>query len=125
MSIENDVEKLDSEIVDWDKNNLGDLRSKLDALNVKHVKRSPNKTALKRVLRSKLRKQAGLTNRISYSMPRSAIFLAKGVSKGHPISNPRTAKDWYNSVVDENIETLADIVAEGGANLIINNINIK
>jgi hypothetical protein len=125
MSLQNDIDQLDGEIVDWDKNNLGDLRDKLDALNVKHLKRSPNKIALKRALRSKLRKQAGLTNRISYSMPRSAIFLAKGVSKGHPISNPRTAKDWYNSVVDENIEKLGDIVAEGGGNLIINNINIK
>jgi hypothetical protein len=125
MSLANDIEALDDEIVNWDKKNISDLRDKLDALNVKHLKRSPNKTALKRALKSKLRKRSGLTDRISYSMPRSAIFLAKGVSKGHPISNPRTAKDWYNSVVDENIEDLGDIVAEGGGNLIINNINIR
>jgi hypothetical protein len=58
-------------------------------------------------------------------MPRSAIFLHKGVGKGHPISNPRTAKEWFSPVVDKNIEGLADIVANGGGNLIINNLNIK
>ena len=125
MSLQNDIQQLDDNIVGWDKRNLNDLKNRLNQLGVKHLRRSPNKIALQKALKSKLRKRAGLTDRISYKMPRSAIFLAKGVSKGHPISNPREAKDWYNSVVDTNIEKLADIVAEGSGNIVINNLNIK
>lgn len=123
--VEQDIEELNNDIESWDEKNLKDLVSELDALGVKHFKRSPNKTALKKVLKSALRKRFGLIDRISYKIPRSAIFLHKGVSKGHPISNPRTAKEWYTPVVNKNIDDLADIVAEGGGNLIINNINIR
>ena len=125
MAYQNDLDQLNDDISGWDKSNLNDLRGQLDALNVKHVKRSPNKISLKRALRSSLRKRSGLTDRISYSMPRSAIFLHKGVSKGHPITNPREAKEWYTPVVNKNIDNLADIVAEGGGNLIINNLDIR
>lgn len=125
LMIEQDIDELNNNIGDWNQKNLKDLVSKLNALNVKHVKRSPNKVALQKVLKSALRKQSGLIDRISYKMPRSAIFLHKGVSKGHPITNPRKAKEWYAPVVNKNIDDLADIVAEGGGNLIINNINIR
>jgi hypothetical protein len=119
------IDQMNDEIEQWDKGTIGDLRAKIRDLNIKHVKRSPNKIALSKALRSKLRQRAGITDRISYSMPRSAIFLHKGVSKGHPISNPRTAKPWYGPVVEKNLDKLADIVANGSGNLIINNINIK
>lgn len=123
--MEQDIDELNNKIEGWNDKNFKDLISELDNLGVKHYKRSPNKIALKKVLKSAVLKRFGLVNRISYKMPRSAIFLHKGVSKGHPISNPRTAKEWYAPVVDKNIENLADIVADGGGNLIINNINIR
>ena len=125
MSVQSDVNKINDDIEKWNNKNLDELRSKLDSLGVKHSRNSPNKIPLKKVLKGRLSQRFGLTNRISYTMPRSAIFLHKGVSKGHPISNPRKAKEWYAPVVDKNIEDLADIVAEGGGNLIINNLSIK
>ena len=125
MSLHNDIDQLNDDIAGWDKKNTRDLKSKLDQLGVKHYKRSPSRVALQKVLKSKLRKRSGLTDRISYKMPRHAIFLAKGVSKGHPITNPREVKDWYDPVVDDNLPELADIVANGSGNIIINNLNIR
>jgi hypothetical protein len=125
MSLSNDIQELNSNIAGWDRTNMRDLKSELNRLGVKHRKNSPNKISLQKALKSRLRQKSGLTDRISYSMPRSAIFLHKGVSKGHPITNPRQAKEWYSPIVDRNIEHLVDIVAEGGGNLIINNIDIK
>jgi hypothetical protein len=124
MSLSNDIQELNSNIVGWDRTNKRDLINELNKLGVKHRRNSPNKIPLQKALKSQLRQRAGLTDRISYKMPRSAIFLHKGVSKGHPITNPRKAKEWY-APVDRNIEHLVDIVAEGGGNLIINNISIK
>lgn len=120
-----DISEMDNEIVQWNKHNVDDLKARLKQLNVKHYKRSPNPVPLIRALKSTLRKNAGLTDRISYKMPRSAVFLHKGVSKGHPITNPRTAKEWYTPIVDQNIEKLHDIIADGGGNLVINNFKIQ
>jgi hypothetical protein len=125
MSIQNDIIELNTNIEGWDKKNLRDLKSELNRLGVRHRRNSPNKVALVRVLKSRLRKRSGLTDRISYVMPRSAVFLHKGVSKGHPITNPRQAKPWYVPVVDGNMDALGDIVSEGGGNLIINNLSIR
>lgn len=97
----------------------------MDALGIKHYKYSKNKVPLRRALKDKLKKRFDLVNKISYSMPRSAVFLHKGVSRGHGKSNPREAKEWFNPVVDKNLDTLADIVADGQGDLVINSINIK
>jgi len=125
MSIQNDLDKLNDDIAAWDKSDLKDLRGELNSLGVQHRRNSPSKISLQKVLKSRLRKRSGLIDRISYVMPRHAIFLHKVVSKGHPITNPRQAKEWYSPVVDRNIPKLADIVAEGGGNLIINNLDIR
>jgi hypothetical protein len=125
MSLENDIEQINEDIAGWDSGNKKDLISELNTLNVKHVKRSPNKIALQKALKSSIRKRNGLADKISYKMPRSAVFLHKGVGKGRPITNPGQAKEWYSPVVDRNLDNLADIVAEGGGNLIINNLNIR
>lgn len=120
-----DLTEMTGEISQWNKENLADLKARLKALNVKHSKNSPNQVPLIRALKSQLHKDAGLIDRITYKMPRSAIFLHKGVSKGHPISNPRTAKEWYVPVVEKNIEKLQDIIANGAGNLIINNFKFQ
>lgn len=120
-----DHDKINHDIQAWDRGTKNDLVARMNSLNIRHVKRSPNKISLQRALKSSLRKRGGLVNRISYQMPRSAIFLHKGVGKGRPASAPRGAKEWYSPVVNKNITGLADIVAEGGANMIVNNLDIK
>jgi len=117
-------EEMNSEITRWSDATKRDLIGQLDSLGVKHYAYSPNPEPLRTALKRKLRKQFGVIDRISYNMPRSAIFLHKGVSRGHGKDNPRKAKEWYAPVVDKNIDQLADIVAEGQGNMILNNFTI-
>ena len=117
-------EELNSEIARWSNKTKTDLINELDNLNVQHYAYSPNKIALKDALKRTLRKQFGSIDRISYNMPRSAIFLHKGVSRGHGVANPRTAKEWYTPIVDKNIDDLATIVADGQGNRIIKEFKI-
>lgn len=120
-----DIDALNTNIKAWDEKNLYDVRKEMDALGIKHRKGSPSKISAKRSLSSKLTQRSGLTNRISYSMPRHMVFVHKGVSRGHPKTNPRTAKEFFNPVVNKNLEELADIVADGQGTLVINALIIK
>ncbi len=122
--LKKNTDELNSQITTWSDKTKDDLRNELDNLNVKHYDYSPNKIPLKDALKRTLRKQFGSIDRISYNMPRSAIFLHKGVSRGHGIANPRQAKEWYSPVVDKNIDNLADIVADGQGNMIIKEFRI-
>lgn len=120
-----DIEKLNNEVDHWTDSTKAKLISKLDALGVKHTKNSQDAKSLQRSLTGKTKKQFDLVNRISFSFQRSGIFLQKGVSRGHPLSNPREVKDWFNSVVDPELDNLGDIVADQQGNMIINSILIK
>ncbi len=120
-----DIGKMNADIEQWNINNTADLLSEMDALNIKHSKFSPNKIPLRRALKSAFGKKFELIDRISYKMPRSAVFLHKGVSRSHGENNPREAKEWFNPIVDKNIDSLGDIVADGQGTMIINAINIK
>lgn len=120
-----DIDNMNERIKQWDEKDLNDLRSEMDRLGIQHSKNSPNKIPLRKALKSKLTQRNGLTNKIAYSMPVSSIFLHKGVSRGHPKSNPREAKEWFNPVVDKNLDELADIVADEQGTMVINAINIK
>lgn len=117
-------EELNSGITYWSNKTFDSLKSELDDLGVVHAKYSRSPVALKVALKKKLSRQRGSINRIAYGMPRHAVFLHKGVSRGHPINNPRKKKEWFNPV-DDRLPELADIVAEGQGNLIINSLSIR
>lgn len=125
MFEQKDIDQLNSNIESWEDKNHKALIGEMDALGIKHSKNSPNKIPLRKALKSKLRKKYDLYNKITYSMPRSAIFLHKGVSRGHGKTNPRQAKEWYAPVIDRNIDDLANIVADGQGTLVINALQIK
>ena len=125
MFEQKDIDQLNENIQQWSDDNKKDLISELNALEVKRYPYSQNPVPLKKALKRSLRKKFGLTDRISYSMPRSAIFLHKGVSRSHGKSNPRKAKEWYEPVVNRNIDSLSDIVADGQGSLVINSLKIK
>jgi hypothetical protein len=120
-----DINELNSNIEGWNNKTKNAVLSKMDDLGIKHSKNSPNKTPLRKAFTSSVGKKFDIINKISYKMPRSAVFLHKGVSRSHPISNPRQAKQWFNPVIDNNIGELGDIVANGQGNLIVNALQIK
>ncbi len=118
-------EEYNDEVRGWTKNLMEDLKDELDALGVQHYKYSPNKTPLRKALRSKVYQRGGMIYKIGISMPRSAVFLHKGVSKYHPKTSPRTPKPWFNPVVDRNMPNLLNIAARRGADFVVNHIYIK
>lgn len=109
----------------WAKDNLADIKSEIDRQGIKHSPKSPNPQSLKNSVTLKTRTRAGIIDRISFGMPRSGIFVHKGVSRGHPISNPRQAKKWFDIPTDKNIGKLQDIIAENDVNYVVNNLEIK
>ena len=125
MFDQQDIDELNAGIAGWDRKNVDEIRAEMDALGIKHYDYSKNKTPLRQAFKSRLRQKFGLTDRISYTMPRSAVFVHKGVSRGHGKNNPRKAKEFFNPVVDRNLDELANIVADGQGNLVINSINIR
>lgn len=121
------AEDYDNEkIIAWGKKNLTSIKNTIDALGIKHSPRSPNPISLKNNVFLKIRKNRdGMVDKVSYGMPRSAVFEHKGVSRGHPISNPRKAKHWFDIPTDINLPDLQNIVAENDVTYVINNLQIK
>lgn len=124
MPLRKSLDDMNSNITGWANGTKSAVINELDALGVKHYPYSPNKVPLRKAIKQSLRKRFDTVDRISYKMPRSAIFLHKGVSRGHGRSNPRQAKEWYNPIVDKRMDELADIVADGQGNMIVNNLNL-
>jgi len=122
-------DKLNKDIKSWSMTTRADLVTQFSKLNIQHVERSPSLRPSRDVLASRTSMRQGMINRVSFSFPRHMVFVHKGVGKGVPISkvgtSNRKAKEWFNPVVDRDIEKLADIVADGQGDLIVNNLSIK
>lgn len=113
-------------IQDWATDNLADIKAEIDALGIKHVPKSPSPKALKNSITKKIRMRNGAIDKISYGMPRSGVFVHKGVGKGRPITSSKLkAKRWYSNPTNRNYSELQNIVAEEDATFIVNNLSIK
>jgi len=120
-----DIDQFNAEVKNWDDINKAEIKGQIDKLGIRRYSYSQNPVPLRNAFRSRLRKKMDLINTISYSMPRSAVFLHKGVSRGHGKNNPRQAKQWFQPVIDKNIYALGDIVSNGQGDLVFNELKIK
>lgn len=120
-----DIDQFNDQVTNWDNMNKSEVKGRIDQLGVKRYSYSQNPVPLTKAFRSRLRKKFEMINTISYSMPRSSIFLHKGVSRGHGKNNPRQPKEWFQPVVDKNIDSLADIVSDSQGDLVVNALKIK
>lgn len=110
----------------WGKTNLSSIKSTIEALDIKHVAKSPNPISLKNNITLKTYKDRdGKITKIGYGMPRSGVFVHKGVSRGHGIDNPRQAKKWFDIPTEINMPDLQAIVAEEDCTYVVNNLKIK
>lgn len=125
MFNQNDIENLNIKIENWDDRNKAEIKSTIDSLAIKRYAYSQNPLPLIKAFKSRLKKKYDVVNTISYSMPRSAVFLHKGVSRGHGKNNPRQKKEWFQPVLDKNFDELAEIVADGQGDLVVNALSIK
>jgi len=117
--------KFNNDVRTWATTATNDLLTQFDVLNIRHVKRSPSAIPSKDALKNFLKARQGLVDTISFKFPQHMVFVHKGVSKGHPITNPRQAKEWFNPSMDKSVEQLADIVADNDGELIVNNFTIR
>lgn len=105
------------------------MKEQMISLGIRHVSYSPSPKAAIKSLKTSFRKAIGLISRISFKIPKHMIYVHKGVGKGTPIemagTTNRKAKPWFDPVVENNIEELADIVAEETGNAIVNNLLIR
>ncbi len=119
-----DVNKYKEEVVDWTKEANNKLKDKIDELGITRYEYSRDPVPLKQAVKGKVFDKNGLPSVIGFKMPKTGIWVQKGVSRGHGIANPRQAKDWYNSTIDNEIDKLGDIVMENTGNMIVNALKI-
>jgi len=116
-------------IILWADKNLQSIKTEIDALGIKHSPKSPSPAASKNSITKKVRSRNGQVDKISYGMPRSMVFVHKGVGKGTPISKvrqtTRIAKRWFDNPTSRNFPDLQQIVAENDATYVVNNLSIK
>jgi hypothetical protein len=86
---------------------------------------------LKSSLKEKVKSSGGLPEKVTFQMPRHGVYFALGVSKGYKIlekgsgvvvkTGPgefnRTPVDWFASPLRDNMDNLAQIIAEENARL--------
>jgi len=75
---------------------------------------------LSKDIRATTRKEFEEIVRLGFTFPRHGVFLQKGVSRGHPVSSPRQAKDWFNGVISRNLPELMDIIGNYYADQAVN-----
>lgn len=81
---------------------------------------------------------SGIASKISYKFLRYGVFVQKGVGRGWPIESiksntsiinssgkKRVPKDWFNSVLNDQLPKLADAVAANMADITVKNIQIR
>ena len=71
-------------------------------------------------LSAKVKMQFDIPERVIFPFVRHGIFIAKGVSRGHKITNPRQKTDWFDTSLDAGIEELANIVVKHQADAALN-----
>lgn len=103
---------------------LAAIKQRVDGLGITRYAYSPDEKAFKNAISVKYRELYGQIDKISYTFPRTGIWLIKGVSRGHPANDPRTKKDWYNPAIDSIMPELEDAVADAMGDYIINNLTL-
>ena len=126
------------------------LKQQIRSLNIQHQTYSTSNKPMINIVGARTRQQQGTVNRISISMPRHAIFVHVGAGKGRggakgstwvnnkgerKTTNPnsigkmntgnRTAKEWYNPIIDRELPKLQAIVGKQYGTMVINALKIK
>lgn len=95
---------------------------------MKHVDSKSNYEPLTKIT-TRLSKQKGLANRIRVRFKKSGVFVHKGVGRGTTASQVgttnRTAKEWFNPILEQVADELVEDMADEMVDVIFNSIKIK
>lgn len=88
---------------------------------------------LKDSITSRIKKEFGAAERITFNFERHGVFVHKGVGSGYKMAGgkvlrvaktdsgePRTPQEWFNPVLNELLPELADRLAEVNADIVLN-----
>lgn len=124
------ADKMNQDIQSWAQQTTEELKRQFAVLDIKHVKGSPSKQSSREAIINRYRRMQGVISRVSFAFPRHMVFVHKGVGKGVTISlagssaTTRKPKPWFDPVIEQRVEQLADAVAENGADMVVNNLKI-
>ena len=138
------AEKMNADIRAWNNGTLEALKSSIESLDIKHQPEKYNRgirknsepsendpRPSKESLKAKLSFRQGVASKIGINFSKKLIYVHHGVGKGVPAAlagtsaTKRQPKDWFNSVIDERIEKLADTVADNMADMTVKNLKIR
>lgn len=118
-----------SEVKGWGGGTLKKIKDAASSYDIKHRADSQSPNSSIKALNVRYALKEGRVRAIAYKIRRHLVFVHKGVGKETPISKAgstnRKAKPFFNEPIDENIDQLADIVAEHTGDMISNNILIQ
>lgn len=104
------IQELNSTTEDWSKKTEREIILLITKLNIRQ------KGVLYRSIRSRVGYRSGVADKVSIKMKRYGFFRAKGVGRGTKIhqvgTTNRTPAPFYGPVIDKNLPSLANIVAE-------------
>ncbi len=80
---------------------------------------------LERRLYTNFGKMYGEIDRVGYKFPLHGIWLHHGVSRGHPAGANRRRKDWFNTVIEQDLGKFADVAARHYADAALNATRMK
>jgi hypothetical protein len=121
-------QKMDEAVKAWMNKTNTALKQKAKSLGIEHRSGSPSGSSSVEGIKATSTKNFGIVSKISFKFARHMIFVHKGVGKGTPISSAgqtaRKAKEWFEPVLEDNIEELADIAADELGESITNNFKL-
>jgi hypothetical protein len=124
-----DIDSFNGDVGRWAKGTKEAAVAEMNALGIVHLENSKSPVPAQQALKTSQRKNAGITNRVSFKMPRHMVFVHKGVGRGTKISQVgstgRKAKPWFNPVIEKALPNLADIVADHSGTMVLNAVIIK
>jgi hypothetical protein len=98
------------------------------------VMRGPQREGkLAQSIETKIKKEFGAIDRLTYNFERHGVFVHKGVGRGYVASGsfvrriasgdqkkPRVAVEWFNPILDKHVPELANRLADIDANIAVN-----
>ena len=97
-----DFDKVNGTVRKWKNVSQKELVAQFTILKIEHLERSPSLTPAVKLLKNKVGYNYGLASRISFKFPKHMVFVHKGVGRGG--DKGRTAKPWFNTVMDKQVE---------------------
>jgi len=99
------------------------LHNRLVLIKATEKKKRPS---LMKSLKTRLKRKDGQLDRISIAFIQHGIFFEHGVGKGRPKGSSGAKPNlWIKPILDPAIEQLADIIAEGYADLAVEELKIN